>query len=129
MILKLNAAPAALAKALGLGVAQVMQKITVDLQANIAQRTPVDTGRARSSWITTVDQPSDDVPPEGAGGNPPPVPVGSIDHKKTVFIVSNLDYIEALENGHSQQAPAGMVAVSIIETEAEVGNIVAQLRK
>jgi hypothetical protein len=129
MILKLDAAPAALAKALGIGVEQVMQKLTIDLQARIVQRTPVDTGRARSSWITTTEQPSDWTPPEGATGNPPAVPTTDIDHQKKVFIVSNLPYIEPLENGHSQQAPAGMVAVSIIETEAEVANIIQQLRK
>jgi len=32
-----------------------------------------------------------------------------------ITIYNNLEYIEALENGHSQQAPAGMVAVSLAE--------------
>ena len=34
-----------------------------------------------------------------------------------IWISNNLPYIEALEEGHSQQAPHGMVALSLAEAE------------
>ena len=36
---------------------------------------------------------------------------------------NNLPYIEALENGHSQQAPLGMAAVTLAEVAAEIDAI------
>lgn len=33
----------------------------------------------------------------------------------TIHITNNLDYAEAVEDGHSTQAPAGMVKVTVIE--------------
>ena len=44
-----------------------------------------------------------------------------------MFIVSNLAYIEALENGHSQQAPQGMVTISVAEIEADIDGILQGL--
>jgi len=35
--------------------------------------------------------------------------------EESIFIVNNLVYIIPLEHGHSQQAPAGMVGVTIAE--------------
>ena len=42
------------------------------------------------------------------------------DGTKSVFITSALDYIKYLDQGSSQQAPAGMVNITIAELEAEV---------
>lgn len=42
------------------------------------------------------------------------------DHKpyRTIHIFNNMPYILRLENGHSKQAPAGMVAVTLAEIRA-----------
>lgn len=96
--------------------------IAITTGARISPGTPVDTGRARASWIMSEGEPSTFVQPPGkyAGPGAPINPTG----KQSVFIVSNLDYIEPLEHGHSQQAPQGMVRLSIAEVSARITLIV-----
>lgn len=129
------------AKLLELRVNIVLQRLALDMMGRIILRTPVDTGRARSSWDLSIGTPSEWVPPEREGKGKKIVAGqtftmsdnagSSVDSKafatakditatQPVFIVSNLDYIEALENGHSKQAPVGMVVISLAEVEAEI---------
>jgi hypothetical protein len=129
------------AKLLELRVNTVLQRLALDIMGRIILRTPVDTGRARSSWDLSIGAPSEWVPPEREGKGKKIVAGqtftmsanagSSVDSKafatakditatQPVFIVSNLDYIEALENGHSKQAPVGMVVISLAEVEAEI---------
>lgn len=136
----------AFAKLLELRVDTVLQRLALDIMGRIILRTPVDTGRARSSWDLSIGVPSEYVPPErnvslskiapqsftlsaGAGGAVDTKALATaqgITAKQPVFIVSNLDYIEALENGHSKQAPVGMVVISLAEVEAEIELILAK---
>lgn len=84
--------------------------------------TPVDTGFARNSWVPSANgigafrQPST---PERHGA---PVGVDSIDALQAVLearledewhLSSNCAYMSALEDGHSSQAPTGMVWLAI----------------
>ena len=83
--------------------------------SRIVLRTPVDTGRARNSWQSTVGRPAttdlrlDDPIAEGERvleGLAPFTPT---------YISSNVPYILRLEYGHSRQAPEGMVALTVEE--------------
>jgi len=108
----------------------LIQRITLDIFTRLTLRTPVDTGRARASWDIGVSQASDYVPPEGSYSAPKMDAVGKvpdIDGKKVVFITSSLHYMQYLEEGSSQQAPAGMVVVTMAEVEVELENLMAQL--
>jgi len=95
----------------------------------IIARTPVDTGRARANWQigtevtgTVVDgefKSSDrtrSAPPRRLASDPN-MPQGrartELKNADVKWIFNNLPYIEALEAGHSGQAPAGMVAESL----------------
>jgi hypothetical protein len=44
-----------------------------------------------------------------------------------IWIYNNLPYIERLEFGHSQQAPLGMVRISIAEIETELYGALSQI--
>lgn len=66
------------------------------------------------------------TPGPGTYGPPTPPDFSAIDGSQQIFILNNVEYIEALEEGHSQQAPAGMVRISIAEVELEINTIVAQ---
>lgn len=140
------------AELLNLNMQTVVRAIAVDLHRRITLRTPVDTGRARSSWVMTVGAPSSFVPPEPPAGTKgkkvkskqsfenvftgglasiteiPPA-VQEIDGTKPVYIVSNLDYIYNLEQGTSRQAPLGMVTISIVELESEVESLMDSVIK
>lgn len=119
---------AAFAKLLNLNQETVVRVIANELWilitagGRVSPGTPVDTGRARASWIMSEGEPSTAVPPPGQYASPG-API-SLSGKQAVFIVSNLDYIQPLEEGHSQKAPQGFVRLSIAETAARIDLIV-----
>lgn len=102
-------------------VLQVLKKIAFEGLRRITLKTAVDTGRARGNWQVTIGSPPEfslrvtdkngqKTISKGKGviqslSNP----FGSI------WITNNVVYILPLESGTSQQAPAGMVAVTLQE--------------
>lgn len=97
---------------------QVVRKITMDVFNNVIQMSPVDTGRFRGNWqVATGEAPTGTVEmtdPSGAtvmaqvAGE-----VGQMEPGDVVYLVNNLPYARPLEEGHSQQAPGGMVALTV----------------
>ena len=61
------------------------------LFASVVKLTPVDTGRLRNNWQIT-----------------PNIAIG-----RKVIISNNLPYAQVIEDGHSKQAPNGMVKVTV----------------
>lgn len=72
--------------------------VSFSVEAGIKRRMPVDTGRARASW---------------GHSTPPAAPGEGIwrEEEATLTIEqgSTVDYIQALNEGHSKQAPAGFI--------------------
>ena len=85
---------------------------TSEVFSNIIQMTPVDTGRARGNWQCTIGSPfmgEDDSGSVMKANSVIPRRAGSV-----VYLTNNVPYIGKLEyDGHSRQAPAGMVRVSV----------------
>jgi hypothetical protein len=88
----------------------------------LVDRTPVDTGRARGGWQVEVgtkpDTPTGQIDPAGEatkarGG----IAIARSEAGDVVFITNVVEYIEYLEHGHSQQAPNGMLEVTVNELE------------
>lgn len=91
-------------------VVDMQRTATLDIWNMLTRATPVDTGRARASWIATTRQPSDDEPPEGAPTYPLNRPsLGNTKLGIPNFVVSNLVYMSRLNEGHSEQAPTMFV--------------------
>ena len=89
----------------------IVRAVTLSLFNGIIRDTPVDTGRARGNWQTTVGAPAKgEIDRDGASPAIAEVeaktPAGA---GQETFIANDLPYIEALEDGNSKQAPAGMV--------------------
>ena len=120
---------AALAKAVNLTIEQAIRYTALRVHNGVIEKTPVDTGRARGSWGLSLDSPGTYELPEGnygpdggaqrARGEQQNLDQLNADDPQDVYIFNNLTYIEALENGHSQQAPLGFVAVTLAEVGAE----------
>ena len=101
------------------------KKLAFDIFAGVVQMTPVDTGRARNNWHMSLNTPDDVVLESATGGAPgqPPTQEHLSEQQQilaglhqvgiVVWIQNNLVYAPVLEQGHSQQAPAGMVAVTL----------------
>ena len=99
---------------------RAFRRSALDVLRRLVVRSPVDTGRFRGNWQTGVnDAPSGDIPSKDKGGsatiNDGESSIASAKVGDSIFIVNNLPYAIALENGHSGQAPHGMVAITIAE--------------
>lgn len=137
------------ARRVGLSGTTVAKRVGFDLFGRFVRKTPVDTGRARASWNISVNQPDRSVVgevrtrlkkgthlPKGIQRRGLQQAINQLQSQTvfaltvqpgdTIWISNNLPYIGELENGHSQQAPAGMVAVSIAEVETTMSRLEAQ---
>jgi hypothetical protein len=99
----------------------VVREICLNLLKDIVYNTPVDTGRARANWFTSIGSPTNEtVEFTGSGSSAQSLSVGRSmsDLKRATgnvfYISNNLPYIYRLEyEGWSKQAPRGMVRIAI----------------
>lgn len=103
----------------------IFRKITIDLDSAIVMATPVDTGRARGNWYTSLNSPSATAT-ERKGAGPAINEITSVAQKAkigdTIWMANALPYINRLEYGsHSKQAPNGMVAVNVARFKSKYG--------
>jgi len=120
------------AESIDVKVETVVRKISLQAFNGIVLKTPVDTGRARASWVIGINRPLDSPNfPEDREmsaaeaqtiANRQLATLGRLKPYETVFISNSLPYIETLEDGSSKQAPSGMVAVTIAEIERGIND-------
>ncbi|MFU2207225.1 hypothetical protein [Solidesulfovibrio sp. C21] len=95
---------------------KLVRKVLFDLWRMVAEGTPVDTGRARASWALDTDWSAWQLP-EGDYREAIQANIGAaiskLPQSDLYVLYNNLEYIEALEEGHSQQAPSGFVALAL----------------
>ena len=96
---------------------------------NLVKRTPKDTGFAKMNWHFTVNSkpPTESIAaPEVRVNHATPVTprFSEVKYGDVVYIYNNVSYIEDLEYGKSNQAPNGMLAVSLEETRAQLNNAI-----
>ncbi len=89
--------------------------IAIQILTAIDIAAPVDTGRFRNNNLVSLQHPdfgiSDNVDPNGTIAVQRGIGVISkAANYGVIYIQNNLPYAEALENGHSQQAPTGVYA-------------------
>lgn len=114
-----------------------IKKIVIDFFSDVIAKSPVDTGRFRGNWQCGINsRPTgtvsdvDKTPAGSAGGNTVTqmaVKVLTANGVKEFWLVNNLPYAGVLEYGRangqpgSQQAPAGMVRISLAAFNAKYG--------
>jgi hypothetical protein len=104
----------------------VIRKITMEAFRGVVLRTPVDTGRARANWSPSIGSAStatsDNTDKSGSGAiATAQKSVFDWNCTGSIFLCNNLPYIGALEYGHSQQAPGGMVRLTVSDISAHYG--------
>jgi hypothetical protein len=105
---------------------QFRRRVTLGLKEKIEKKSPVDTGRLRSSWAVSDGRPSTFVPQTG-GARPGPVETVFSEPFETSYITSNLPYALKIEFGYSKQAPSGMVRISMAEMITELEGAFGEL--
>lgn len=108
--------------------AESVRKIAMDIDRRLVNRTPRDTGRAARNWIVSISEPDTTQLPEPESRNAADAVIQESEQKlknlkkgQKVFVQNNLQYIQALNNGHSPQAPPGYV-------DAEINAVISQYR-
>jgi hypothetical protein len=115
-------------------VGEAVRRIAVEVTAELTAATPVDTGWARANWIPYLGVNTEKSDPVGgsarsvgsaAGAQARGVvtivtaPAKDLANKGAV-VINAVPYIGILNDGHSQQAPAGFVQVAI---DKALGNV------
>lgn len=95
--------------------------LALELHAELTESTPIDTGWARSNWQMVVGAPASGVvgSPENPGS--PPMVTSYKLGQGPINITNNVPYIQRLNDGWSQQAPAGYVEAAIDRAIAQYG--------
>lgn len=95
--------------------------------------TPIDTGFARASWWVSI---GGEGTPHQVGANPERlVPTQSANLADVVlakagdeiYLLTNTEYMPALEFGHSEQAPQGMVRLTLNAGQQIVDDVAVQM--
>jgi hypothetical protein len=119
-----------LARKLAVTEAKAVATFCINISGRVDNMSPVDTGLFRANWQASLDQPY-------TGATKTANRAGSIDHvipfakaaNGHVFYLTNkVPYAQALEYGHSQQAPSGMVRVSARMALEELENAVRSVQ-
>ena len=90
--------------------------VAVNVQAELVEATPVDTGFAAANWQLTIGEPADGT--VDLSGSVADLAGYTID-QGSVFSTNNASYIQRLNAGSSTQAPAGFVELAIAAGVAE----------
>ena len=115
-----------------------------DLSRKIIKRTPVGNpdewtppirppgytgGSARGNWQASINSPirseRQNIDSNGNATIAEMMTVAQRSVGQVFYLTNNLPYIERLENGWSQQAPAGMVRVSFAELRRSMSRVIS----
>lgn len=99
-------------------------RLSLEVTANLIEATPVDLGWARANWVPSitqayeanVGQPNDAADISAARRRQTEGRAALAGYKLTrgpIFVTNNVPYIQKLNEGSSQQAPAGFVQMAI----------------
>jgi len=103
---------------------KLIRMVALDVLRRVVLKSPVRTGRFRANWnvgigspdLSTTEETANTAMQKGAA-----VVEGVKDGNVAIYVSNNLDYAEALEHGHSKQAPQGVVGVTVAEMQATMG--------
>lgn len=116
----------AYAKKAGASLDETSRAIVLELFSSVIKDTPVDTGRAKGNWQTTIGAPANgtvDRLGEAEALADVSQQTASFGAGKVIYLSNNLPYIYRLEyDGWSQQAPGGMLRKNV----ARIQSIVAK---
>ena len=112
------------AKATNLEIEEVVRKVAFDVYTGVVQKTPVDTGRAKSNW--NIGKGSIDYSIRLKDFSFRAMPINKGAGKNVIYITNSLPYINRLENGWSKQAPKGMVTLTMNDIQRTIRNVIRQ---
>lgn len=98
----------------------VIRKIALDLFKRVILKSPVLTGRFKGNWQVAIGSiPAGVLEIDDKSGSATiskmTAAVLGLKAGQVIYLVNNLEYARPLEYGHSKQAPAGVVRITVQE--------------
>lgn len=111
----------------------VMQGSVMRVGKSIVEKSPVDTGRFRANWqigVGAAPTGTLDATDKDGGSTVSKIEgvAATVKADDTTYLANNLPYAVRLEDGHSQQAPSGMVGVTVVEFNDYVKSALREAR-
>ena len=108
------------------------RKITLDAFSEVIMMSPVDTGRFRGNWQPAIGSaPSGTIEATDPSGNMVIAKVSGVvagmQAGDVIYMANNLPYAQRLEDGWSQQAPAGMVRLTVQRFQPIADAVIRQI--
>lgn len=111
----------------------VTRAIALEALKRLVQRSPVDTGLFRNSWQVGLDTINTATGSPGTNGGGAltdgAAALSQARAGQTIAITNSLPYAERLEDGWSQQAPNGIVAITAAEMQQLTDQQVSIVRR
>jgi hypothetical protein len=109
----------------------LIRRVAVAMDQALVMTTPVDTGRARGNWVTSIGRPQEFIAQKDQWGEDFPLPQEVIAQGQAtiagwhigrgpIFIANSVPYIVRLEHGWSKQAPQGMLGAAVKAAQAQI---------
>ncbi|WP_293395539.1 hypothetical protein [Nevskia sp.] len=111
-----DAAPQSIARDIARKHRLLCLRLALDIDSRLVLATPVKSGRARSNWLASVDEPRREIVEPRTDDETLAEAVAVVDRAKEyplIYITNNLPYIQRLNEGSSKQAPAAFVETAI----------------
>lgn len=110
----------------------VVRKAALTLHTSMVERSPVDTGRFKGNWNTSINTvntaTSAQADKSGAGAIAGNVRMmASWKAGQTIYMTNSLPYAQRLEYGYSVQAPGGMVRLTVQNFQRAIAEAVRGL--
>lgn len=108
----------------------VFRGTALEIFSKVVKRTPVKTGRLRGNWQCEINAiPIGEVDSTPAQALTKIVKItGQMKFTDSIYLINNLPYVEVIENGSSEQAPQGMVKITVAEFRDTVAKNAAKVK-
>lgn len=96
-----------------------IRKVVLAIDNALVSTTPVDTGRARANWLPNFNGPATGTTESTSAEASKAAVAGKVaqfdlDKHNAIHLTNNLPYIKRLDEGWSEQQPAGFVRRAIL---------------
>lgn len=111
----------------------VVRSSALAMGTSLVQKSPVDTGRFKGNWMYGAGVPNvrtDGAADRSGGSSITRIQTGLSAWKagQTIYLANSLPYAKRLEYGWSQQAPSGMVRLTVMEWRQKVAKAAEAVR-
>ena len=115
--------------------AKFVRKVVLDGMTQLIRQNPVDTGRSKAAWSTSIGSVGSEIPEMTGGKTPHNTKSSPVDFARsvkgiskyklgqTMFLFNNMPYMMPLDTGTSEQAPKGWIRNTAISMQKKLNEI------